>query len=64
MKERTLASAACWERAAIIYRTHLALRATLAELRQTSALLRLQAANQALANRRVLREIRRALQSG
>jgi ribosomal protein L29 len=51
------------ERAAAGSQTNLTLRSTLHELREASALLRLQAANQALANRRLLREIRRALKS-
>jgi hypothetical protein len=57
------ARAANRDKAAARYGVHLSLRTTLADLRMASALLRLQAANRVLANRRLLREIRRKLKA-
>ena len=51
------------KQAAARYDLHLALRSALSELRERSALLRLQTANGTLANRRLLREIKRILKS-
>jgi len=62
MKEKQ-PRAASREKVAAKYDVHVALRSTLQQLREASALLRLQAANQALANRRLLREIKRKLKS-
>ena len=49
------------ERAAAQHRRNVTLRTALSDLRETTALLRLQATNRTMANRRLLREIRRLL---
>jgi len=51
------------EHSAARYDLHLALRSALAQLRETSVLLRLQTANRTLANRRLRREIKRTLKA-